>query len=264
MRVVRHQFTLLEMFITAVVVVIFIILFVSIVRGPGRQSERTTCLNNLKQNSMACFTYADDFDKHLPCADSRIGLNSYSRNGRSWSLQLTLNGYLDRHWIKTQVTSKNDVVTNARYTVPNPLYCPTFPVVEHMEEGIKLDNGACSALTTYGMRQGEPHSNVQFRFDEWDFSDSSSGSLRLPDVNTTVPYLADSHINRLDTPAPRQYFALLSKEFYGRPGAFIYRLHDDRANCAFLDGSVQAMSESALNTVGDRKAFYSIPNQLED
>jgi prepilin-type N-terminal cleavage/methylation domain-containing protein len=78
--IMKHSaFTLIELLVVIAIIAILAALLLPVLSSAGARAQRTTCLNNLKQVSIAVQLYADDNNDTLP-ATPDVTAVSYATN----------------------------------------------------------------------------------------------------------------------------------------------------------------------------------------
>lgn len=135
MRVSRQcrGFTLIELLVVIAVIAILVSLLLPAVQWTREAANRTQCINNLKQISLAMHQYEHDF-KSLP--PSRIMLPDLSSSG-SWAvliLPYMEQGSLYKEWKLDQPYYKQS--PSARTTAVPSYFCPTRR--DHVTAGLSI------------------------------------------------------------------------------------------------------------------------------
>jgi len=94
----RRAFTLIELLVVIAIIAILASLLLPALSRAKRQAQGITCLNNLKQWSLAMHQYALDYDDHLPPEGTGNALN----RGTGWYVdlpkQLGMPDYFQMPW----------------------------------------------------------------------------------------------------------------------------------------------------------------------
>jgi len=67
-----QSFTLIELLVVVAIIAVLAALLLPALRGAREQARRSQCLNNLRQISFSCFSYAGDNDDWFPPGGSYL------------------------------------------------------------------------------------------------------------------------------------------------------------------------------------------------
>lgn len=132
----QKAFTLIELLVVIAIIAILMAILMPALNRAKEQGKRATCLNNLKQLTLAWILYADDNDDKLVCGDTQ----EYTAMYNNPSLPFNESHYNEKAWVLRDWDSgmsiqqkKSAIVNGALYPYCQDikLYrCPTVRIQE--------------------------------------------------------------------------------------------------------------------------------------
>jgi prepilin-type N-terminal cleavage/methylation domain-containing protein/prepilin-type processing-associated H-X9-DG protein len=141
----KRGFTLIELLVVIAIIAILMAILMPALNRAKEQGKRATCLNNLKQLTMAWIMYADDNDDKLVNGDT--GEYSWHQNETPWVLK-------DWEANMTTYERRNAILNGALYSYCKNLKlyrCPTVRIQEGVLRTYSVvDSMNCAALGGVG------------------------------------------------------------------------------------------------------------------
>lgn len=177
----------------------------------------------------------------LQSARARARTSSCSNNQKQCMMGLRFYADENKGWLHFRALGKawSDYLIEHQYITSKNLFCcPASEAPKWDDSNYRMH------WTTYGMYQYDGDSKMAFK---WNFQtryasvDWYYSTKKIPMPSGFV-LLADSY--ELNSSRPNYMFSVRDSGV----GAYIYLIHQDIANCAFLDGHVRGMSAGALRS----------------
>ena len=189
----REAFTLVELLVVIAIIGILIGMLLPAVQQVREAARRTSCLNNLKQLSLASLTY-ESARQHLP-PSAELDLNSgTTANNGSWGVHGRLLPFLEQSNVAGQVDLNlgwdyQAAIDGVRIAV---FQCPSDPRADERRD-FTGDNPKVSLYPT----------NYGFNFGTWFVFDPQTGDtgdgVFYPDSNLELSAITDGTSNTLLT-----------------------------------------------------------------
>ncbi len=132
----QKAFTLIELLVVIAIIAILMAILMPALNRAKEQAKRATCLNNLKQLTLAWILYADDNDDKLVCGDTQEYTSMYNNA----NLPFNKSHYNEKAWVLKDWASgmsiqqkKSAIINGALYPYCEDIKlfrCPTVRIQE--------------------------------------------------------------------------------------------------------------------------------------
>lgn len=232
MRRIHEGFTLIELLVVIAIIAILAAILFPVFAKAREKARQSTCLSNLKQISLACLQYAQDYDETLPML---------------YDLGSPRNGLIN----STQPYTKSLQV----HDCPSSDGKSTTSYLGSRSYGYNTD----IITAQYGARLGliKAPANLVMMADALG-DPNAPGRLYQSEDGAMITNYDGSNCQICGTTHNSMLPSTTLGHSWQRPNFNVIERHNDTGNVGFADGHVKAMKHADLFNGGDKSKYFSL------